>query len=210
MKIYDITVPISPEMPTYPGDPTVEVKPVSQISEGTGANVSVLSLGSHTGTHIDPPYHFVEWGLTVEQIPLDVLIGDCFVLDLGDVPVIGTSDLETARIPAGTKRLLFKTRNSFLWKDSSFRQDFTYLNVDAANWLVDQGVELVGIDYLSIDQFQSPTHSTHHRLLESGIIVVEGLDLGAVAQGIYTLVCLPLKITGGDGAPARTVLLSKD
>lgn len=209
MKIHDISVPISPAMPVYSGDPAVEVTPVSRISKGAGANVSRLCFGSHTGTHIDPPYHFVESGIKIDQVPLDTLVGECVVYCVKDAPSILVQHLESKPIPDGTERLLFKTRNSALWEDKEFHTDFMYLSSEAAEWLVGRGVKLIGIDYLSIDKFKSGVHATHHTLLESGVIVVEGLDLRQVDEGTYTLVCLPLKIEDGDGGPARAILIEK-
>jgi arylformamidase len=205
--IHDITVAISSDMPVYPGDPEVRVMPVSRISEGAGANVSALMLGSHTGTHVDPPYHFIQDGAKLDEIPLDMLVGECWVCDMGQAACIGISELEVARIPAGTERILFKTPNSGFWSEREFRADFTYLDPEAAGHLVEQGIRLVGVDYLSVDKFRSGGHATHLRLLASGVVVVEGLDLRAVPQGMYTLVCLPLKVAGGDGGPARVILI---
>jgi arylformamidase len=207
MKIYDISVPISPRTPVYPGDPKVEIIPDSRISAGDITNVSTLRFGLHTGTHVDPPYHFLEDGLTVDRLPLDILMGECFVCDLGESPVIRISDLEATGIPDGTVRILFKTRNSDFWSEPGFRTDFTYLDTKAAGWLVERGIRLVGIDYLSIDSFESDTYSTHCKLLESGVTLIEGLDLRVVSGGMYTLICLPLKIAGGDGGPSRAVLV---
>ncbi len=208
MKIHDITVPISPDMPVYSGDPAVRIDRVSRISEGAGANVSMLCFGSHTGTHIDPPYHFVESGIKIDEVPLDTLVGECLVYSVEEATVILVQHLESKPIPKGTERIIFKTRNSGLWEDKEFHTDFTYLSPEAAEWLVERGVRLIGIDYLSIDKFKSGVHATHHKLLESGVIVVEGLDLRQVDEGTYTLVCLPLKIESGDGGPARAILLT--
>jgi arylformamidase len=210
MKIYDVSLTISTKIPIYPGDPKVEIKPVSRISQGDGANVSLICLGSHTGTHVDPPFHFVESGLTIDQIPLELLVGDCFVLSLGDVSAVRVEHLEAADIPRNTERLLLKTRNSLLLKEPVFHRNFTYLEPDAADWLVKHGIKLVGVDYLSIEQFQSKNHETHLRLLKSGVVILEGLDLSEVVEGIYTLVCLPIKIAGGDGAPARVILIQQN
>lgn len=206
--IYDITVTISPESPVYPGDPQIEVTPVSRISAGAGANVSVLRLGTHTGTHVDPPFHFIEGGLTIDRVPLEILVGECHVVPVPDVPAITTAELQVAKIPEGTERVLLKTRNSDLWRKPGFQTDYTYLEPDAADWLVGRGVKLVGTDYLSIERLKSGSHPTHTRLLGSGVVIVEGLDLADVPGGIYTLVCLPLKILDGDGGPARAILIA--
>lgn len=209
MRIYDISVSISPDMPVYSGDPAVEIIPVSRISEGAGANVSLLKFGSHTGTHVDPPYHFVESGIKLDELPLEVLIGECMVKYVQDRRVIDKQAVEEAGIPEGTERVLFKTRNSDFWREPGFHADFTYIDPEAAEWLVERGVKLVGVDYLSVDQFKSPGHRTHLTLLGAGVIALEGLDLSEVSEGTYTLVCLPLKIAGGDGGPARAVLIEQ-
>lgn len=201
--IYDISLSIAPDMPVWPGDVNVEVTPVSRISQGAGANVSILRFSTHVGTHVDPPLHFIEGGMTVDEIPLDVLVGECLVYKI-DSPVITIADLEG--VPAGTERIIFKTRNSDLWSKPGFQSDYTYLDPDAAEWLVNRGIRLVGIDYLSVDQMKSG-HVTHTRLLQAGVVILEGLDCSEVPEGKYTLVCLPLKIKGGDGAPARAILM---
>lgn len=206
--IYDISVQISEKMIVYPGDPAVEIIPDSRISKGESSNLSTLKFGSHTGTHVDPPYHMKDDGLTVDRLPLDALIGECFVCDVGDAPVVRIEELVAAGIPLGIERVLLKTRNSAFWNKPEFRADFTHLDPDAARWLIDHGVRLVGIDYLSVDPLHSEAHPTHMRLIESGVIIAEGLDLSAVSQGIYTLVCLPLKVLRGDGGPARAILIS--
>lgn len=208
MRIYDISVAISEEMPVYTGDPEIKITPDSRISAGDSANVSVLTFGSHTGTHIDPPFHFIESGKTIDQLPLDLLIGKCLVCPIEDPKVIGVPELEAAAIPEGTERILFKTRNSELWNQREFTQDFVYLAEDAAEWLLERGIRLIGIDYLSVDRYKSGTHPTHLVLLRAGAVIIEGLDLRSVPAGTYTLVCLPLKIAGGDGGPSRAVLLS--
>ena len=201
--IYDISIPISPDMPVWPGDVNAEVTPVSRISEGAGSNVSILRFSTHTGTHVDPPLHFIEGGNSVDKLPLDVLVGECLVHRV-DSPVITIADLEG--IPAGIERIIFKTRNSDLWGKPGFQTDYTYLDPDAAEWLVDRGIRLVGIDYLSVDKMRSGHHA-HTCLLQAGVVIVEGLDCTEVPEGMYTLICLPLKIKGGDGAPARAILM---
>jgi len=207
MRIYDISVAISERTPVYPGDPDIEITPASRISDGAGANVSILRLGSHTGTHVDPPYHFCEDGLPVDRLPMDCLVGECLVCSIEQSPVISVAELEAAEIPPGTERILFKTRNSELWNKLCFQTDYTYLDSEAAGWLIEQGIRLVGIDYLSIEKFGSQSCAAHLCLLGSGIVLVEGLDLRGVTAGMYTLVCLPLKIAGGDGGPARAILI---
>ncbi|MDH7481068.1 MAG: cyclase family protein [Armatimonadota bacterium] len=207
MKIIDITLPIRPGMPVYPGDISVEITPIGRISEGASSNLSALKLGTHTGTHVDPPIHMIEGAPTLDSVSLDMLIGECYVCDVGDVPVVDLSVLQASEIPENTTRLLLKTRNSDFWYEEEFRTDFTYLAPDAAQWLVERGTRLIGTDYLSIEKFRCKGHPTHLTLLSAGIVIIEGLDLRNVAAGKYTLICLPLKIEAGDGSPARAVLI---
>jgi arylformamidase len=206
MMIHDVTVTISREMPVYPGDPQIEIKRTLLLEEGDVANVSHLSCGTHIGTHVDPPSHFVEGGIALDKLPLDVLIGPARVVDVGDVDVIDAATVEKTALD-GVTRVLFKTRNSRLWSSPhEFQRDFVYLDADAAEILVARGVKLVGIDYLSIEMFNFEQPATHMALLSNNVIVVEGLDLSGVTAGDYELICLPIKIKDGDGGPARVVL----
>lgn len=207
MRIYDVSLTISEDMAIYGDDPAFELEPISRISHGDGANVSLLKMGSHTGTHIDAPFHFVEDGITIDQVPLDVLVGECFVCEPGSSGAVTASDLESCGLPEDCRRVLIKTSNSRLWEDNRFHTDYVYLDPDAAACLVDRGVRLVGVDYLSVDRFKSGMHPTHLRLLSSGVVAIEGLDLRGVTPGTYLLACLPLKIKSCDGAPARVVLI---
>lgn len=208
MKIYDVSVPISATMPTYPGDPPVSIEPASQIAKGAVANISRLSFGDHTGTHLDPPIHFVPGGKTVDQLDLNTLYGPAVVVDLTHVEkAIGAADLEGVKLAPGTVRILCKTRNSELWDRPGFQKDFVAFGWDAAQWLVQRGVKLIGIDYLSAEVFGTTEPNTHRILLGAGVIIVEGLDLREIAPGVYTLACLPLKIKDGDGGPARAILI---
>ena len=192
----------------YPGNPEIRVEQEQAISRGAGANVSSIHFGSHTATHVDAPKHFSDAGTPVDKLPLDVLIGPALVLKFDNsVKAITRKDLERKEI-GGHTRLLFATRNSRLQIDSdSFVPDYTYVAPDAAEYLVSRNVRLVGVDYLSIEQFHSGHHRTHHTLLDSAVIIVEGLQLRDVPEGEYQLVCLPLAIVGCDGAPARAILL---
>jgi arylformamidase len=215
MAIYDISVSIAPRLtPVYPGDPGIEVGSWKAIARGDAANVSVLNLGAHTGTHIDAPAHFIEGAPGVPSLPLDVMIGEARVIEIpADARAVEEKHVEETALE-GASRVLFKTRNSAFWDDprGRFREDFTYITPDAARSLVSLGVRLVGIDYLSVERFGPEDFETHRVLLSSGIVILEGLDLRAVAPGAYELVCLPLKIAAGsgDGAPARAVLRSLD
>ncbi|HEU4389343.1 MAG TPA: cyclase family protein [Blastocatellia bacterium] len=205
MKIFDVTVPISPDMPVYPGDPPVKLERRKVIGhKESKANVTRFSFGSHTGTHVDPPFHFIADGITVDQLPLELLIGRVRVVEINasviDETVLGEFDF-TADV-----RLFFKTRNSYLWSESKFSKQFVYITPEAARLLVEHGIKVVGIDYLSVEQFGSENYETHLALLGAGVVVVEGLDLREVEPGDYEMICLPLKIKDGDGAPARVVL----
>ena len=206
MPIYDLSLPISAAMVTWPGDPPVRVEPRLRIARGQPANVSELCLGLHTGTHVDPPYHFDDHGMKVDELPLEVLIGRAWVCSLESKPDIEVSDLQGA-VPQGTVRLLLKTANSALWhrEVQEFASDFASLTVEAARWIVEQGTQLLGVDYLSLERPGSAGHLVHHALLGAGVIVVEGLDLSSLETGWYNLYCLPLKVADGDGAPARAV-----
>lgn len=206
MKIYDVTVPISNDLPVYPGDPPIDITRVQSLEKGDIARVSHLSFSTHIGTHIDPPSHFMKDGISLDRVPLDVLIGHARVIDVGDVSSIAAPLLERAEL-AGATRVLFKTRNSSFWSESRvFREDFVYLEPEAAELLVKRGVQLVGIDYLSIEKFNFERPATHWTLLGNNVVIVEGLNLSEVPPGDYELICLPLKIKDGDGGPARVVL----
>jgi arylformamidase len=196
-------------MPTWPGEPGPALSPVARIAEGAPANVSRLTLGLHTGTHVDAPWHFLDGGSTTEALSLSVLCGPARVVSIEDPRQIGVSELERAGL-AGATRVLFRTRNGRLWEEDAFREDYVFIAPDAARWLVDQGVRLVGIDYLSVEEFHGDAARTHHALLGAGVVIVEGLDLREPPPGDYELFCLPLKVVGGDGAPARVVLVSRD
>ncbi|HMK47106.1 MAG TPA: cyclase family protein [Methanocella sp.] len=206
MKIFDISVSLYNGMPVFPGDPVPDIKRVMQTPKDPG-NVSLLTMGSHTGTHVDPPLHFVHQGLPVDQIPLDHLYGKAEVLDLTGVKEgISADDLQRAR--PKEKILLFRTKNSGLWKYNDFNKDFVYLDESGARWIVENHIKTIAIDYLSIGKF-SDGHTVHHILLDAGVTVVEGVNLSEVSPGAYTFACLPIKIRDGDGAPARTILVKE-
>jgi arylformamidase len=215
MPIYDISVGISPrETPTYPGDPGIEITEWAALRRGDAANVSMLHFGAHTATHLDAPAHFIEGAPGITALPLDLLIGEARVVEMpDDLRAIDASHI-SANLLDGATRVLFKTRNSAFWEDARgvFREDFTYITADGARALVERGVRLVGIDYLSVEQFKSENYETHTVLLSRGVVIVEGLDLRGVRAGVYELICLPLKIAwgSGDGAPARAVLRTLD
>ncbi|HXM48163.1 MAG TPA: cyclase family protein [Pyrinomonadaceae bacterium] len=207
MAIYDITVPIHSGMPVYEGDPGVEIKAWSALANGNSANVSSLSFGAHTGTHVDAPAHFIEGARKIDALSLETLIGRARVIRVpDDIMEIGLDFLAKCDLDQ-VRRVLFHTRNSNFWNEG-FRKDFTHLSPEAAEKLVGLGVKLVGTDYLSIEKFHSGHHRTHLALLSQNVVIVEGLNLSEVEAGDYELICLPLKIAegAGDGSPARAVL----
>jgi arylformamidase len=210
MAIYDISVPLSATTPTYPNDPAIEIQSWSDLGRGDRANVSLLHFGAHSGTHVDAPAHFMAGGLKVDALPLEKLLGEVTVVE---VPVDVTAidrDFVHHHCNQATQRVLFKTRNSGFWNDPEvgFRTDYTYLEPGAARRLTEVGIQLVGIDYLSIEQYKSESFETHLILLSSGVVILEGVDLRNVSAGRYELICLPLRIAGGsgDGAPVRAIL----
>ena len=206
-RIYDISVPIRSGGLVYPGNPEVEITLQQAVAKGAGANVSSIRFGSHTGTHADAARHFFDDGQSVDRIPLERLIGPALLLSFpDDLRAIGAADLRNHDLK-GRTRILLRTRNSALLSQKEFVRDYTYLAPDGAQYLVDNGVELVGIDYLSIEQFHSGHHMSHRILLERSVVILEGLDLSVPAPGEYDLICLPLRIEGCDGAPARAVLI---
>jgi arylformamidase len=207
-RIYDISVPIRSGGLVYPGNPEIDISLQQAVAKGASANVSAIRFGSHTGTHADAARHFFDDGQTVDKIPLERLIGPALLLTFADdVRSVGAAELRAHDIK-GQTRILLRTRNSAFLSQKDFVKDYTYLAPDGAQYLVDQGVELVGIDYLSIEQFHSGHHLTHRTLLERSVVIVEGLDLSVPPPGEYQFICLPLRIDGCDGAPARAVLIA--
>ena len=204
MEIFDVSVPIREGMLHYSGNPPVHVTRVSSIERGDPVNVSELDMGAHSGTHVDAPDHFLADGASAEALPLGALIGQAEVVDAARATI--ALDLAALRElelpPRGTERILFKTRNSQLWSRDEFTRDFVRLDSEAAAYLVERGARLLGIDYLSIGDAEA-----HRTLLSAGVVCVEGLDLHGIEPGSYELVCLPLKLVGSDGAPARAVLI---
>ena len=206
-RIYDVSVPIRSGGLVYPGNPDIEVSLQQAVAKGASANVSTIRFGSHTGTHADASRHFFDDGESVDRIPLGRLIGPALLLKFpDDIRAVGAAELRARRL-GGHKRVLLGTRNSALLSQPEFARDYTYLAPDGAQYLVDQGVELVGVDYLSIEQFHSGHHRTHRTRLERSVVIIEGLDLTVPDEGEYQFICLPLRIEGCDGAPARAVLI---
>jgi arylformamidase len=209
MTIYDISLSISPNLPTWPGDPALKLEQYESIDKGALYNATQMSSSVHLGTHVDAPRHFIRDGSTVEQLPLEVLTGPCYVAQLPDgIDAITSEVLERTEITSAMKRVLFGTSNSHYWArgESKFQTDFVAITEDGAEWLVERGVQLVGIDYLSVAPY-SESIPTHTVLLKAGVVIVEGLNLSNIMRGFYDLYCLPLKIVGSDGAPARAILI---
>ena len=205
MKIYDVTVPISKDLPVYPGDPPIKIERRRSIGKNDSrCNLSRYSFGSHTGTHVDPPFHFIESGITVDNLPLELLIGRARVIEISS-SCIDEEALDEIELTEDM-RVLFKTRNSYLWSQKRFVEEFVYIAPGAARRLVNEGIKVVGIDYLSVEEFGAEEPETHLTLLSAGTVIIEGLDLREVEPGDYDMICLPLKIKDGDGAPARVVL----
>ncbi len=206
MKILDLTRPIFNGMPGYFGDPPVNVWHVSEIRLGAQANVSAFSMSCHAGTHVDSPYHLLPDGHTVDSLPLDTLIGDALVLAISTDGLITPAILESAGYVAGVERLLIDT--GWRWSETGVLSDYPYIDEQTAIWLFEHGLKLIGIDTPSIDAVNDESLAAHHRLLENGVVVVEGLDMTDIKPGCYMLTCLPLKLLGADGAPARVIITS--
>ena len=203
MEILDVSIPIRTRMPIYPANAGVALRRIDAIADGAVANVSAVDLGAHTGTHVDAPNHFLDGAGGVDTVALAPLIGPAVVVDATAVDkTLDAAAVAAAGVPAGAERVLFKTRNSQLWEQDEFSEDFVSFDTSGARALLDAGVRLVGIDYLSVGD-----PGAHRALLGADVAVVEGLDLRAVEPGPYQLVCLPLKLVGSDGGPARAVLL---
>jgi arylformamidase len=208
MQIFDISVGVHPGLPVWPGDPAVELERVASIGDDSPANVSRLACGVHVGTHVDAPLHFVDGGGTVEELSLEVLVGEAYIAEIHAEGHLDRKALEQAGIPHKARRVLLKTSNSALWRSSpgQFVTGFVAVSESGAEWLVERGVQLVGVDYLSVAPFDAGV-PTHVRLLSAGVIIIEGLDLSGIEAGWYSLTCLPLKLVGSEGAPARAILV---
>ncbi|GIV95357.1 MAG: cyclase [Herpetosiphonaceae bacterium] len=205
----DITLTITNALPVWPGDPPIALARVASFDSGDQMNLSRLEGSVHVGTHVDAPLHFIPNGKAIDQLDLDRFVGPCYVAELAGEGLISAAELERAAIPEGVRRLLLKTSNSAFWEMPTprFREDFRALSVDAAEWLVGRHLLLIGIDALSIEPFDAePGHPVHRTLLQAEVAVVEGLRLANVQPGHYQLLCLPLKLGGSDGAPARAIL----
>ena len=202
----DISVSLYDGMAHWPKDPEVRIRAARDIRKGDSCTVRLLSMGSHTGTHMDAPSHFLKGGRPIDRMPIESTVGPARVILIKDQGFVTVRELEGKNIRSG-ERILFKTRNSTrCWKGKKFVKDFVYVSEPAAAYLARKRVRMVGIDYLSVGSFYLGGSAVHKKLLEAGIWIVEGLDLGKVSPGRYDLICLPLKILNGDGAPARAVL----
>jgi arylformamidase len=191
-RIYDVSLTIEPGMVVWPGDAPVAVETFTALAEGGSSNLSLLKMGSHSGTHVDAPRHFIDGAAGVDAISPDVLTGPARLFQLPRVKRID--------------RRVLGTGNSALLGKRPLSMDYAFVTGDAATYLVERGVKLVGIDYLSIEEHGTAGHPVHHALLGAGIVIVEGLDLAAVPAGDYEIMCLPLKLKDADGAPARVFL----
>jgi arylformamidase len=205
--IYDVSVPITTTMPVWPSDPPVNLTPVAHLSRDKSHTVRVtrIEMGSHTGTHIDAPWHMIEGGRRLNEIPIETLVGPAVVFEIPGARSIARSDVEKLNFD-GAQRVLFKTDNSQHWNDGAFYQEFVYLEPEAAELLVERDIKLVGVDYLSIDKFKSEEHPTHFVLLKRNVVIIEGLNLSRVKPGKYHMTALPLNLQDMDGAPTRVIL----
>lgn len=209
MALRDITVPLAPSTPVWPGDVPVGFEPNQRIANGAFANTSKVTISSHGGTHVDAPWHFIDDGKRLSDIPLDRWNGPCVVIRVPDsCELIGVAELEAAGIPAGTERLLIRSRNSERWVDPghTFWKEFTAISPEGAQWIVDHGIRMVGIDYHSVEPYTSTEFRTHLILLGADMVILETIDLRGVEPGPYWLHCMPLNLTGSDGSPARAAL----
>jgi arylformamidase len=208
-QIFDVTVPLAPGIPVWPGDLEMSAEPASQTANGDGFNMTTLRMSGHVGTHVDAPRHIVHQGTTLDQIPIERWYGPCQVVEIpDDRTAIDVDDLERAGILADTSRLLFKTSNSKRWRSypMPFEEDYVAVTPAGARWIVERGLQLVGIDYLSIEGWVDTANETHRTLLNAGVLIIENLNLSAIEPGECYLVCLPLNLTGADGSPARALL----
>ncbi len=203
----DVSVPIHSGMVHWPGDPAVEITRALSRDRGDAANVSKLEMGAHTGTHMDAPLHFIDGGAGIDTLPFDATVGPARVIAIRDPRSITAEELAPYALQAG-ERVLFKTANSpRCWRTDAFVEDSVYLSLGAARHLAECGVRTVGVDYLSVGGFNNDEGPEIHRvLLSNGVWIIEGLDLTNAAAGPVDLICLPLRISGCDGAPVRAIL----
>jgi arylformamidase len=202
----DISVPLQTGMVHWPGDPEPSFQRIADIDQGSDANVTLCRHTAHTGTHMDAPCHFIPGGAGIETFPLHIGIGPVRLINLPTTPIVSKDDLHHKGIQPG-ERIILKTRNSIArWHNLDFKPDFVAINASGAQFLVDAGVSLIGVDYLSVGAYEGDGVLTHRILLGAGVWIVEGLQLGGLEEGVYDMICLPLPITGSDGSPARVLL----
>lgn len=202
----DASIPLRNAMVHWPSDPPIRIERLLDMERGDANNLSTISMSSHAGTHMDAPLHFIRQGIGIDKMPLDTTVGRVRVIEIHDSESIKPEELASHRIRRG-ERILFKTRNSSCcWQTDTFVEDFVFISKEAACFLARRGVRVVGIDYLSVGGFKRDGVETHQILLEGGVWIIEGLDLSRVRQGKYDLICLPLRLDQGDGAPARAIL----
>ena len=207
MKIIDISVPVSNNLPLWPNSMGLCIKRISKIGSKNLVNETHIEMNAHIGTHIDAPLHFIAKGKSIDKLPLDIFMGPVFVAYLPKVKEIGVKDLEKLSIPKGVKRILFRTSNSPLWgKTKRFKKNYVGLTESGASWIAKKGIKLVGMDYLSIAKFDEAA-KVHQILLGKGICIIESLNLTGVKSGVYELICLPVKIAGSEAAPTRAILI---
>jgi arylformamidase len=205
MKLIDVSVPLDANLPTYPGNTPFTIEPIKRLARGDSSNVSTLHLSAHAGTHVDAPRHFFDQGIGVDALPLEMLCGRTRVIEVMSRKGITADDLAAAKLSEDV-RVLIKTHNSRLWGTPQFHNDFIGVTDTGARYLVEHGIKVVGVDYLSVEIFKTPGAPAHHVLLGAGTIVIEGLNLIEVEPAVYGMICLPLRVVGSDGAPARVVL----
>ena len=205
MKLIDVSVPLDAQLPTYPHNTPFSVEPIKRLARGDSSNVSTLHMSAHTGTHVDAPRHFFDEGAGTEALPLELLVGRTRVIEIDSRTAVAAEELAAIDF-SDDIRVLIKTHNSRLWGSPEFHTDYVGITESGAKHLVEHGIKVVGVDYLSVEQFRHPGAPAHHVLLGAGTIVIEGLDLRDVDPGVYEMFCLPLRVVGSDGAPARVVL----
>jgi arylformamidase len=205
MKLIDVSVPLDASLPTYPGNTPFALEAIKRMARGDSSNVSTLHMSAHAGTHVDAPRHFFDDAAGADGLPLELLIGRARVVEIASRRGIAAEDLAAVNLSEDV-RVLLKTHNSQLWASTKFHEDYVGVTESGARHLLDHGIKVVGVDYLSVEEFKRHGAPAHRVLLGGGVIVIEGLDLRDVEPGIYEMLCLPLRIVGADGAPARVLL----
>ncbi len=205
MKLIDVSVPLDANLPTYPGNAPFSLETIKWIARGESSNVSTIHMSAHAGTHVDAPRHFFEGAPGADALPLEMLIGRARVIEVTSRKGIGPHDLSDVDLSEDV-RVLIKTHNSRFWGSPEFHKEYLGVTEAGAKHLIEHGIKVIGVDYLSIEEFKKAGAPAHHVLLGGGTIVIEGLNLRDVEPGVYEMFCLPLRIVGADGAPARVVL----